>query len=117
MKKEWLSAYNAWTPSHMLEFSHEQFDERNFPWHFHPRLTWKNSREQDEIEAMGAKDTLLYPDGMPASPPPRWWWSATVQDVPAVDPLQWTRVGEGKWVCGEVLGQSEAELIGAATEG
>ena len=83
----------GWSPSDMLEFHHEQFDERNFPQHFDISLFWPNSREQDEIEAMGAED------GMPASLPPAWWWwSATVQDAPAVDPLQWTRVGEGKWV-------------------
>ena len=99
MKREVWSANDDWTPSHMLEFYHEQFDERNFPWQFHPCLKWDNSREQDEIEAMGAEDTRLYPDGMPASlPPPWWWWSATVQDAPVVDPLRWSRVGEGKWV-------------------
>ena len=104
MKKDWLSANDEWTPSHMLEFSHEQFDERNFPWQFHPRLKWKNSREQDEIEAMGAEDTRLYPDGMPASvPPPWWWWSATSQEAPVVQPLQWSREGEGKWVSQPVL--------------
>jgi len=87
----------GWTPSHMLEFHHEQFDERNFPWHFRPP-TDRSSRHV-EIEAMGAEDSRLYPDGMPASAPtPWWWWSATSQDAPVVQPLQWTRVGEGKWL-------------------
>ncbi len=88
-----------WYPTHQLEFHHEQFDERNFPWQFHPCLKWDNSCEQDEMEAMGAEDSRLYPDGMPASVPPlSWWWSATPQDAPVVHPLQWTREGEGKWV-------------------
>ena len=80
-------------PTHYLDFEHAQFDERNFPQHFDISLFYPNSREQDEMEAMGAED------GIPASvPPPWWWWSATPQDAPVVPPLQWTRVGEGKWV-------------------
>ena len=82
-----------WYPSHYIDFEYAQFDERNFPQHFDISLFWPNSRQQDEMEAMGAED------GIPASvPPPWWWWSATPQDAPVVPPLQWTRVGEGKWV-------------------
>ena len=101
-RDEWSAFPDGWTPSHMLEFHHEQFDERNFPWHFLPfrdEIHQCISCKQDEIEAMGAEDSRLYPDGMPASAPtPWWWWSATSQDAPVVQPLQWTRVGEGKWL-------------------
>ena len=76
-------------PTHYLDFEHAQFDERNFPQHFDISLFWPNSREQDETEAMGAEDSLIYPDGMPSS---------VTQDAPVVHPLQWTRVGEGKWL-------------------
>ncbi len=90
----------GWRHSDMLQFHHKQFDERNFPWQFHPCLKWDNSCEQDEIEARAAEDTRLYPDGVPASLPPSWWWwSAKPRDAPVVHPLQWTRVGEGKWEC------------------
>ena len=77
-------------PTHHLDFEHAQFDERYFPQHFDISLFHPNTREQDETEAMGAEDSRLYPDGMPAADTPR--------GVPTVDPLCWTRVGEGKWV-------------------
>ena len=74
----------------LIRFIHGQFDERNFPQHFDVRLTWENLRKQDEIEAMGKEDLRLYPEGMPAAVEP--------QHTLAVQPLQWTRTGEGKWV-------------------
>ena len=79
-----------WYPSYFIDFEYAQYDERNFPQHFDISLFHPNTREQDETEAMGAEDSRLYPDGMPAADTPR--------GVPTVDPLCWTRVGEGKWV-------------------
>ena len=79
-----------WYPSYFIDFEYAQYDERNFPQHFDISLFWPNSRQQDEMEAMGAEDSRIYPVGMPSS--------VTSQDAPVVHPLQWTRVSEGKWV-------------------
>ena len=59
--------------SYHLRFTHDQFDERNFPQHFDIGLVWDNLRQQDEIEAMGREDARLYPEGMPESDKPHGW--------------------------------------------
>ena len=56
-----------------LRFCHSQYDERNFPQHFDISLVWDNLQQQDEIEAMGAEDNRLYPQGMPTSDTPHGW--------------------------------------------
>ena len=70
------SPLKLWRPlrrSHRLRFQRDQFDEHNFPQHFGLDKTWPTLREQDETEAMGAEDTRLYPEGLPASARPHGW--------------------------------------------
>ena len=70
------SPLNMWRSrrrSQQIRFQHDQFDEHNFPQHFGIDETWSTLREQDETEAMGAEDTRLYPEGLPASARPHGW--------------------------------------------
>ncbi len=65
----WRRARGGW----QMRLLENQYDEHNFPQHFGIDKIWPTLREQDETEAMGAEDTRLYPEGLPASARPHGW--------------------------------------------
>ena len=70
---------SSWDPwrwareGRQMRIMSDQYDEHNFPQHFGIDKIWSTLREQDETEAMGAEDTRLYPEGLPASARPHGW--------------------------------------------